>query len=90
MATNGKFPYPGAVDADGHILEPEADIAAFLEEPYSRHRTSRGGFLPMFMTIGKLNSSNGYCAVIRDITQWKRTEEELRNAKRAAETANAR
>ncbi|TGT78865.1 histidine kinase dimerization/phospho-acceptor domain-containing protein, partial [Mesorhizobium sp. M8A.F.Ca.ET.161.01.1.1] len=29
------------------------------------------------------------CAVIRDITQWKRTEEELRNAKRAAETANA-
>lgn len=52
-------------------------------------REASGGFLPMFMTIGKLNSSNGYCAVIRDITQWKRTEEELRNAKRAAETANA-
>jgi PAS domain S-box-containing protein len=52
-------------------------------------REASGGFLPMFMTIGKLNSSSGYCAVIRDITQWKRTEEELRNAKRAAETANA-
>jgi len=39
--------------------------------------------------MGVLTSSNGYCAVIRDITQWKRTEEELRNAKRAAETANA-
>ncbi len=52
-------------------------------------REASGGFLPLFMTIGKLNSSNGYCAVIRDITQWKRTEEELRNAKRAAETANA-
>ncbi|MGI2032522.1 ATP-binding protein [Rhizobium panacihumi] len=51
-------------------------------------RESGGGFLPLFMTIGRLTSSNGYCAVIRDITQWKRTEEELRNAKRAAETAN--
>ncbi|KPF41608.1 ATP-binding protein [Rhizobium sp. AAP43] len=52
-------------------------------------REASGGFLPLFMTIGTLNSSNGYCAVIRDITQWKRTEDELRNAKRAAETANA-
>lgn len=52
-------------------------------------REASGGFLPLFMTIGKLTSSNGYCAVIRDITQWKRTEEELRSAKRAAETANA-
>lgn len=52
-------------------------------------REASGGFLPLFMTMGQLNSSNGYCAVIRDITQWKRTEEELRNAKRAAETANA-
>ncbi len=51
-------------------------------------RESGGGFLPLFMTIGSLTSSNGYCAVIRDITQWKRTEDELRNAKRAAETAN--
>ncbi|CAH0339555.1 Sensor histidine kinase RcsC [Rhizobium sp. CECT 9324] len=52
-------------------------------------REASGGFLPLFMTIGKLTSSNGFCVVIRDITQWKRTEEELRNAKRAAETANA-
>lgn len=52
-------------------------------------REAGGGFVPLFMTIGKLTSSNGYCAVIRDITQWKRTEDELRSAKRAAETANA-
>ncbi|OCP37120.1 ATP-binding protein [Ensifer sp. LC163] len=52
-------------------------------------REAAGGFLPLFMTIGRLSASNGYCAVIRDITQWKRTEEELRSAKRAAETANA-
>ncbi len=52
-------------------------------------RESSGGFVPLFMTMGRLTSSSGYCAVIRDITQWKRTEDELRNAKGAAETANA-
>ncbi|MBB3919098.1 ATP-binding protein [Rhizobium fabae] len=52
-------------------------------------REASGGFVPLFMTMGQLTSSNGYCAVIRDITQWKRTEDELRNAKGAAETANA-
>ncbi|MBX4976475.1 PAS domain S-box protein [Rhizobium lentis] len=52
-------------------------------------REAGGGFVPLFMTMGRLTSSNGYCAVIRDITQWKRTEDELRNAKGAAETANA-
>ena len=52
-------------------------------------REASGGFIPLFMTMGRLSASDGYCAVIRDITQWKRTEDELRNAKRAAETANA-
>ncbi|MBX9455444.1 MAG: PAS domain S-box protein [Rhizobium sp.] len=51
-------------------------------------REASGGFLPLFMTMGRLPGSNRYCAVIRDITQWKRSEEELRTAKRAAETAN--
>ncbi|PWW01371.1 PAS domain S-box-containing protein [Hoeflea marina] len=52
-------------------------------------REAAGGFLPLFMTMGHLTGSKGYCAVLRDITQWKRSEEELRNAKRAAETANS-
>ena len=51
-------------------------------------REAAGGFLPLFMTMGRLTSSSGYCAVIRDITQWKRTEDELRSAKSAAETAS--
>lgn len=51
-------------------------------------REASGGFIPLFMTMGRLPGSNSYCAVIRDITQWKRSEEELRTAKRAAETAN--
>ena len=52
-------------------------------------REASGGRLPLFMTLGYLSSSASYCAVIRDITQWKRSEDELKNAKRAAETANA-
>ncbi|MEM6460460.1 MAG: ATP-binding protein [Pseudomonadota bacterium] len=52
-------------------------------------REASGGFLPLFMTIGHLSGSGGFCAVMRDITHWKRAEEELRAAKRAAEKANA-
>ncbi|UVC07612.1 PAS domain S-box protein [Rhizobium sp. TH2] len=51
-------------------------------------RESSGGFIPLFMTMGRMPGSNSYCAVMRDITQWKRSEEELKAAKRAAETAN--
>lgn len=52
-------------------------------------REASGGFLPLFMTIGHLSGSNGYCAVMRDITQWKRAEEELRDAKLEAENASS-
>jgi PAS domain S-box-containing protein len=46
-----------------------------------------GGSLPVFMTISRLGQ--GFCAVVRDITQWKKTETELRLAKDTAEKANA-
>jgi len=52
-------------------------------------REASGGLLPLFMTIGHLPGSNGYCAVMRDITQWKRAEQDLRAAKREAETASS-
>lgn len=52
-------------------------------------REAQGGFIPLFMTMGKLPHTNGYCAVLRDITQWKRTEEELTNARREAERASS-
>ncbi|RCS25165.1 PAS domain S-box protein [Phyllobacterium salinisoli] len=52
-------------------------------------REAQGRFIPMFMTIGKLAASNSYCAVLRDITQWKQAEEELTNARREAERASS-
>ncbi len=51
-------------------------------------KTAKGGLLPLFMTIGKLEKTNGCCAVMRDITHWKKAEEELLSAKAVAERAS--
>jgi PAS domain S-box-containing protein len=51
----------------------------------------QGGTVPIFITIGRLQSSKtraAYAAVMRDITSWKRTERELREAKDVAEEAS--
>jgi len=52
-------------------------------------REAEGGFIPLFMTIGRLPKDGGYCAVLRDITQWKRAEEELTQARANAERASS-
>jgi PAS domain S-box-containing protein len=52
-------------------------------------REAQGRFIPLFMTIGKLPENSGYCAVVRDITQWKRAEEELTQARSTAERASS-
>lgn len=52
-------------------------------------RVREGGLIPLFMTIGRVGEdATKFCAVLRDITQWKRAEEELTEAKRLAERAN--
>lgn len=51
----------------------------------------QGGSVPLFLTIGPLQSlasRAAFCAVVRDITQWKRTESELREAKEVAEATS--
>jgi PAS domain S-box-containing protein len=51
----------------------------------------QGGTVPLFLTIGKLQSPKSqaaFCAVVRDITQWKKTETELREAKEKAEATS--
>lgn len=55
-------------------------------------RVSAGGLIPLFMTIGRITTDNGdakFCAVLRDITHWKKAEEELTEAKRQAENASS-
>ncbi len=51
-------------------------------------RVTGGGLVPLFMTVGRVSTTK-FCAVLRDITQWKRAEEELTSAKKAAENASS-
>src|SRR5205807_538368 len=53
-------------------------------------RVRQGGLIPLFMTMGRVGErGDKFCAVLRDITQWKRAEEELLDAKRRAERASS-
>ena len=50
----------------------------------------RGEQIPLFMTTGRIGEgTDKLCAVFRDITQWKKAEKELTQAKRQAETASS-
>ncbi|VAV96741.1 hypothetical protein MNBD_ALPHA08-572, partial [hydrothermal vent metagenome] len=66
-----------------------------------RGQGGQGGIISLFLTIGRLDtdrhksgiSADGtaaFCVVVRDITQWKKTEEDLRQSKDRAEKSNAR
>jgi PAS domain S-box-containing protein len=55
-------------------------------------RERHGGRIPLFMTLGRQDMAGDharYCAVLRDVTIWKKSEAELTQARRAAEDANA-
>jgi PAS domain S-box-containing protein len=53
-------------------------------------RVREGGLIPLFMTLGRVGEgAEKFCAVFRDITQWKRAEEELVHARREAERASS-
>jgi PAS domain S-box-containing protein len=51
-------------------------------------RVRQGGLVPLYMTMGRIEDGEKLCAVLRDITAWKRSEEELIGARRAAEQAS--
>jgi PAS domain S-box-containing protein len=54
-------------------------------------RVRQGGLVPLFMTIGRLGDTDGnrFCAVLRDMTSFKKAESELLSAKREAEDASS-
>jgi len=71
---------------DGLIRQGFASVLNDGREVIGRVR--EGGLIPLFMTIGPVDDDK-FCIVFRDITQWKRAEEDLTNAKRAAERASS-
>ena len=50
---------------------------------------ANGGMIPVFLTISKMQSSGKLCAVIRDMTNWKKAEEELIQSRHEAENASS-
>ncbi len=48
----------------------------------------QGGLVPLSVSTGRLPDGETFCAVFRDITAWKRSAEDLVNAKREAEKAS--
>jgi PAS domain S-box-containing protein len=54
-------------------------------------RVRQGGLVPLFMTIGRLGDAAGdrFCAVLRDMTSFKRAESELVSARHQAEQASS-
>jgi PAS domain S-box-containing protein len=53
-------------------------------------RARQGDPIPLFMTIGRIgDGAEKLCAVFRDITPWKKSEEDLVEAKRQAENASS-
>ncbi len=53
-------------------------------------RVRQGGLIPLFMTMGRIGDGDEkFCAVFRDISQWKKAEEELLSSKRQAEKTSS-
>jgi len=68
----------------------DSGVASLLNEGREVEAAAGVGSIPLFMTMGRISSEEGqrFCAVLRDITHWKRIESELTAAKRAAEDAS--
>lgn len=57
----------------------------------------QGGTIPVFMTLGRIGVSPGvgeeraarFCTLLRDLTHWKKVEQELEGARKDAERASA-
>jgi PAS domain S-box-containing protein len=73
---------------DGLAGSGVASVLAGGREAIGRVR--QGGLIPLFMTLGRIGENGDkFCAVLRDLSQWKRAEEELLESKRQAERASA-
>ncbi len=54
-------------------------------------RARQGGSIPLYVTLGRIASSGEqkFCAVLRDLTPWKKVEREIEAARKDAEHASA-
>ncbi len=65
-------------------------VASLFNEGREVAARAGAGSISLFLTMGRVSSEEDgrFCAVLRDITHWKRIESELTEAKRVAEEAS--
>ncbi len=71
--------YLDRVAKNGSVLDTGREAIGLVRQ---------GGLVPLYFTMGRIAGGEKLCAVLRDVTAWKRTEEELINAKQQAEKAS--
>ena len=71
--------YLDRVARNGSVLDGGREAIALVRQ---------GGLVPLYFTMGRIAGGEKLCAVLRDVTAWKRTEEELIKAKHQAEKAS--
>jgi PAS domain S-box-containing protein len=75
-----------------YFAEVKADgIAGLINEGRELAAEADGGTMPLFVTCGRIGGEKAgrFCAVLRDLTQWKQAERELVAARRRAEEASS-
>ena len=86
------LPFASLLTQDGQPIA--LDILKHLDrasEPAARDvigRRAGGGEFPVFMTLGALPDGNKRCAIFRDLTLWKKAEDELLVAKKEADRSS--
>ncbi len=66
-------------------------VASVLNEGREVFGKCGEGTIPLFMTMGRIGDAGAgrFCAVLRDITQWKHAEADLVSARKRAEEASS-
>lgn len=67
----------------------ESEIQRMMQQGFeATGREANGGSIPLFVTLGKVGREGNLCAVLRDLTDWKKTEQELVKARKQAEDSS--
>ncbi|MGB7698558.1 MAG: PAS domain-containing sensor histidine kinase, partial [Methylovirgula sp.] len=90
-----------AADSEAKVKEyfeglKDNGVASLLNDGREiQGRAKQGGSIPIFMTLGHIGPAQNdpaeqkFCALFRDMSHWKKVEQELEDARREAERASA-
>lgn len=92
-STSAAMDYLGRLMSDRATALPGDGCEVIGRERLGHERLGHerlGRLIPLFVTAGRIGDGHDkYCAIFRDITPWKKTEDELASARRNAEQASA-